>query len=103
MEQLAEAEDAAIDAIYGMTPQKRDDLRAALKLMGAFDKPEEAPGEAASDEDVAPTPADADADVKGDGDAAESQEEAAPLASPETTQTDADDAPAETPKTSDEA
>ena len=102
MEQLAEAEDAAIDAIYGMTPSKRDDLRAALKLMGAFDKPEEAPGEAASDEDVVASPADADVnvDADGDGDAAESQEEAAPLTAPETTQTDA---PAETPKTSDEA
>ena len=56
MEQLAEADDEAIDAIVGMTPSKRDDLRAALKLMGAFDKPapvdDEEAGDAVADEET---------------------------------------------------
>ncbi|MFP5259768.1 MAG: transcription termination/antitermination protein NusA, partial [Acidobacteriota bacterium] len=90
MEQLAEADDAAIDAISGMTPRKRDDLRAALKLMGAFDKP-------------AQESADEDSDAAAAEEAAADQEDAAPQAPSETTPTTADDAPAKTPKTSDEA
>jgi len=105
MEQLAEADDAAIDAIKGMTPSKRDDLRAALKLIGAFDKPEEAPGEARSDEDAAAGAEDVDGveDDSAAKDAVETQEEVAPEASTETARTDEDNAPAEMPKTSDEA
>ena len=62
MEQLAEADDEAIDAIAGMTPSKRDDLRAALKLMGAFDKPASADDEDAPSDEDAPTEGDAPAD-----------------------------------------
>jgi N utilization substance protein A len=86
MEQLADADDEAIDAIVGMTPSKRDDLRAALKLMGAFDRPEvdteaEAePDEAASDADApaaAPLEADApasDGETVADGEVAKEAE-----------------------------
>jgi N utilization substance protein A len=57
MEQLAGAPDEAIDAIAGMTPSKRDDLRAALKLMGATAAEETAPAVAEDDgEDVTPAP-----------------------------------------------
>jgi N utilization substance protein A len=57
MEQLAGAPDEAIDAIAGMTPSKRDDLRAALKLMGATAVEETAPAVAEDDgEDVTPAP-----------------------------------------------
>jgi N utilization substance protein A len=41
MELLAGASDEAIDAISGMTPSKRNDLRVALKLMGAEAAPAE--------------------------------------------------------------
>ncbi|WP_428560140.1 MAG: transcription termination factor NusA [Solidesulfovibrio sp. DCME] len=61
MEQLAEAPDAAIDAIAGMTPSKRDDLRAALKLMGATAaKPAEDDGDEALADDAQADDAQAD-------------------------------------------
>jgi N utilization substance protein A len=75
MEQLAEAPDEAIDAIPGMTPSKRDDLRAALKLMGATAAKPAEPDE--PDEDVAGADGD-DAQPAGDTDA------------PKATETDAD-------------
>ncbi|KHK02164.1 transcription termination factor NusA [Desulfovibrio sp. TomC] len=82
MEQLAEADDAAIDAIAGMTPAKRDDLRAALKLMGAFAKPEETTSDEEADTGAA------DAEVQ----------EAS-----ETAPTDTDSAPTEDAQKPDEA
>jgi len=76
MEQLAEADDEAIDAIAGMTPSKRDDLRAALKLMGAFDKPAPAEGDAPADEETSADDApDAEGDAPASGDAATGTEE----------------------------
>lgn len=61
MEQLAGAPDEAIDAIAGMTPSKRDDLRAALKLMGATAAIEETDDTAAPDADETPAPENPDA------------------------------------------
>ncbi|UJX39635.1 transcription termination factor NusA [Desulfovibrio sp. JY] len=93
MEELAGAPDEAIDAINGMTPAKRDDLRAALKLMGAVaahteddaDEAGEAPVEDADAPAEEATPAspeaeDADTPVE---DAAQTPPEADVAATPE--------------------
>ncbi|MEA5087972.1 transcription termination factor NusA [Solidesulfovibrio sp.] len=79
MEQLAGAPDDAIDAIAGMTPSKRDDLRAALKLMGAT-------AAADADEDGETDEADADEVETAQGEAAAVDADAADDAAGETAQ-----------------
>ncbi|QAZ66880.1 transcription termination factor NusA [Solidesulfovibrio carbinolicus] len=95
MEQLAEADDEAIDAIAGMTPSKRDDLRAALKLMGAFDKPAPVDDEDAPIDEDAPSEGEAPADGETPVDDAAPSEGEAPAgddAATGTEETNADEA-----------
>ncbi|MGE4538553.1 MAG: transcription termination factor NusA [Desulfovibrio sp.] len=95
MEELAGAPDEAIDAINGMTPFKRDDLRTALKLMGAVAaRTEDADAPAAEATPASPEAEDADTPVK---DAAQTPPEADVAATPEAEAT----APEASPKTAD--
>jgi len=104
MEELAGAPDEAIDAISGMTPAKRDDLRAALKLMGAVaahteddaDEAGEAPVEdadAPAEEATLAEAEDADTPVE---EAAQTRPEAEAAATPEADEAAAPEASTET-------
>jgi N utilization substance protein A len=94
MEQLADAPDEAIDAISGMTPRKRDDLRAALKIMGVV-----------ATRDAAPEGEDAEASEAQDVEAADGQATAPTVpqdvdtADPQDISKEGDDAAPHTPET----